>query len=101
MSRQFISVLFSIVFLAFIAGPTIIVLVDDSVDISIFYTSAEEEEKGNEKNKDVEKIVFNPHFASIYIAAVNPTDELGYIHKKYSKPHLNLVSPPPEYIVLF
>lgn len=96
MSRQVISIFFSVVFVAFLTAPTIIVLVDDSIDISVFYTSSEEEEKGNEKNKDVEKIIFEPPFTTESFAQSNMVNELEYIYKEYAKPHLNLISPPPE-----
>jgi hypothetical protein len=95
-SGQFISIFFSVIFLAFLTAPTIIVLVDDSVDISIFYASAEEEETGNEKNKDVEKIIFEAPFTTSAFTQTNMVNELTYIYKEYAKPHLNLVSPPPE-----
>ena len=86
--------------MAFLMAPTIITLVDDSVDISIFYTSAEEEEKGSEKNKDTEKLFYeNPYPESVF-AYFNSDNELEYIFNTYSKPHLNIISPPPEVIIL-
>ncbi|WP_299550724.1 hypothetical protein [Seonamhaeicola sp.] len=96
MSRQVISIFFSLVFVSFLVAPSIIVLVDDSVDISIFYTSSEEEEKGNEKNKDVEKLFFESLCADTAFTFSNMESELEYYYKKYAKPHLNLISPPPE-----
>ena len=44
MTRSFISLLLSTIFLVFLAAPTIIVVVDNSIDVSIFYASSEEEE---------------------------------------------------------
>ena len=54
MSRNTISITLSIIFLLFLVAPTVIAIVDDTVDISAFYTSSEEEDKGLEKNKDIE-----------------------------------------------
>ena len=54
MSRNIVSLSFSIVFLVFLVAPTIIAMMDDSADISVFYASSEEEEKGIDKNKEVE-----------------------------------------------
>ena len=96
MSRRVISIWFSVIFVAFLAAPTIITLVDDSIDISVFYASTEEEEKGHEKNKDFEKIfIENPKIESTLVQ-IEIKDDLAYISKKYPKPHLNLISPPPE-----
>ncbi|WP_142784745.1 hypothetical protein [Changchengzhania lutea] len=96
MSRNIVSILLSLLFVAFLAAPTIISIVDDSIDISMFYASAEEEDKGHEKNKDVE-ILFS-EFALVESGFTSSEKEnyLGYRFKNYPKPHLNLISPPPE-----
>ncbi|WP_406685194.1 hypothetical protein N1F78_05565 [Seonamhaeicola sp. MEBiC1930] len=96
MSKRIISIFFCVIFTAFLTAPTIITLVDDSVDISVFYTSAEEEEKGHEKNKDTEKLFFEILSTETAFAFSNMDSELEYFYKKYSKPHLNLISPPPR-----
>ncbi|TWO33842.1 hypothetical protein E1J38_003455 [Seonamhaeicola sediminis] len=80
--------------------PTIITLVDDSVDISIFYTYSEEEEKGSEKSKDAEKLLFESPCPETVFSSFKPESELEYIFNSYSKPHLNIISPPPEVIIL-
>ncbi|TXE13233.1 hypothetical protein FUA26_03335 [Seonamhaeicola algicola] len=83
-------------FVVFLTTPTIVTLIDSSIDISMYYTSAEEEEKGNEKTKNCEKLFFeNPHIESAF-SLIESEDNLGYYIKKYPKPHLNLISPPPE-----
>ena len=77
-------------------APTIITLIDDSSDISMFYASSEEEEKGIDKNKEIEILFFeieNPQFDFTILKSKN---YLGYCFKNYLKPHLNLISPPPE-----
>ena len=96
MSRSIGSIILSFIFLAFLAAPTVISMVDDSIDTSIFYSFAEEEENGG-KIKVVLEIDSN-----------NETDfdfskraiSNGYYFKKYPKPHLNLISPPPESHIL-
>ena len=45
MSRKLSSIFLTLIFVAFISAPTIISLVDDSIDTSIFYSVTEEEEK--------------------------------------------------------
>ncbi len=96
MSRSIISILLSIVFLAFLAAPTVIAMVDDSVDISLFYASAEDEEKGNEKNQDIEVFTSQANDDEIDYSALELESNPRYYFKKYPKPHLNLISPPPE-----
>ncbi|WOD45130.1 hypothetical protein [Hwangdonia lutea] len=92
MSKNRISIFFSIIFIAFIAAPTVITIVDDSVDVSIIFSTAEEEEKGF-------KIVFSNEKANESdLAFTSSENNLGYYFKNYPKPHLNLISPPPEFI---
>jgi hypothetical protein len=54
MPKNLVSILLTLIFVGFLTAPTIIKLVDDSVDISIFYTtSSPEEDKGIEKNNNI------------------------------------------------
>ncbi len=80
-----------VIFMGFITAPSIITILDDSIDISVFYSLAEEEEKGGEK------ILF---FAANAIESdfnlIESENNLEYFFKKYTKPHLNLISPPPD-----
>lgn len=86
--------------MAFLTAPTVLTWIDDSIDVSVFYTSAEEEEKGNEKNKDMEKVFCEgPHPDPVF-SRFNPENELEYFFKAYPKPHLNIISPPPEMNIL-
>ena len=57
MSRNLISKILSVIFVVFVAAPTIIKMVDDTIDISFYYSYAEEEEKGHTKNKNTEVLV--------------------------------------------
>ena len=100
MFRNIGSIFLSLIFLALLAAPTIISLVDDSVDISVFYSTSEEEEKSSETSKTFE-VVFNKLTGNdadfSYAKSMN---HHGYYFKKYPKPHLNLISPPPEFYLL-
>ena len=83
--------------MAFTIAPSIVTLLDDSIDTSIFYSLTEEEEKGNEKNTKLE--VFFPA-SNVYESDFNISESesnLEYFLKKYTKPHLNLISPPPDF----
>ncbi|WP_246277468.1 hypothetical protein [Winogradskyella ursingii] len=92
--RHSSAVFFTILFVALLSAPTIITSFDDSIDISFFYSLSEEEE--NEKNF---KLVFETDSDSeIFFDAKKRKGKGIYKFKKYPKPHLNLVSPPPEFI---
>ncbi len=80
--------------MALIAAPTIIMSIDDSVDISCFFSITEEEEHANaklifDKNDQVLELLFVDH---------TKANLVGYTFKNYPKPHLNLISPPPDLI---
>lgn len=96
MSRSIGSIILSFIFLAFLAAPTVISMVDDSVDTSIFYSIAEEEENGC-KIKVVLEVNSNNETDFDFSKRTVPN---GYYFKKYPKPHLNLISPPPESHIL-
>lgn len=86
------------IFLVFLVAPTVIVIVDDSIDISVFYSASEDEEKGSEKNKNSEVIFLDADTSEPHITSNNTKNNIGYYFKTYTRPHLNLVSPPPKFI---
>ncbi len=92
MYRNAISIFFTILFLALITAPSIIVAMDDSVDVSVFYSLSEEEE-----TKNLNLVIVSQSIEDAYLDNLNNTKHLGYHYKIYPKPHLNLVSPPPEF----
>jgi len=95
MQKKSIAIFFTIIFVALISAPSIIVAIDDSVDVSIFYTVTEEENENIKltfSDNDLNKIEY------IFFTDIN--DSLGYYFKNYPKPHLNLISPPPENNIL-
>lgn len=99
MFKNSVSIFLTVLFMAFTTVPSILVLVDNSIDISFLMNlSEEEEEKGNGKNKELEVFVSNTAMGSDHFSNSESEDNLGYTYKKYSKPHLNLISPPPEFI---
>lgn len=100
MSRRIVSILLSSLFLLFLTAPTIIVMIDDSVDVSFFYATSEEEEKGSEKNKEKELLFFDLNNTELDFASTDVENNLEYFFKNYPKPHLNLISPPPEFYIL-
>lgn len=95
MSKNTIAIFFSILLLALISAPSIIVAIDDSVDISMFYSVTEEEETSKIKLQSPEDII---HTESL--SALKNIQNIEYYFKNYPKPHLNLISPPPELHIL-
>ncbi|WP_298901398.1 hypothetical protein [uncultured Psychroserpens sp.] len=99
MNRNLLAIFFSLFFLTLVTAPTILVFVEDSVDIAFFYDiSEEEEEKSNKKNKEFEKFVVDLDTESDNLLTSKASIDLEYSYKTYPKPHLNLISPPPEFI---
>ena len=98
MSRNIVSILMSFLFLVLIAAPSIVTFIDDSIDVAFFYDTGEEEE-GNEKgekNKEKDVLFFEFSFLESDFADSEIENNLEFFFKKYSKPHLNLISPPPQ-----
>ncbi|WP_299382710.1 hypothetical protein [uncultured Lacinutrix sp.] len=94
MLKKHISIFFTILFLAIITAPSIIMILDDTVDISVFYSLSEEEEEIKHA-----KLLFSDNEEDLdYLRSVLKTNNLCYFFKNYSKPHLNLISPPPDFI---
>jgi hypothetical protein len=86
--------------LLFLTAPTVVLLIDDSIDVSSFYASSEEEEKGSEKNKEKELVFSDLDVSELGVTTLEVENNLGYFFKKYPKPHLNLIFPPPEFYIL-
>lgn len=100
MSKILVSTFFLLIFTWLIAAPTVISIVDDSVDISIFYSLSEEEEKGHETVKNIDVLSSNYNTSDLLFASKLNSNTIGYNYKTYPKPHLNLISPPPEQNIL-
>lgn len=97
MYKNKIAVFFSILFLSFIIAPTVISMIDSSVDISLIYSNSEEE-PGNQKSEK-EKIVSSPLKINEFIfSSTKKVSALTHTNKNYTKPFLNMVFPPPEHL---
>lgn len=100
MTRNIGSIILSLFFLAFLMAPTVLRIVDDSIDVSAFYAAAEEEESGSEKTKTFEVLLNISTVNDFGYSAAKSNKNQGYYFKTYPKPHLNLFSPPPELHIL-
>ena len=89
------AIFFSILFMAIVSAPTVISSIDDSVDISSFFGIDEEEEESENL-----KLLFenNLELSEDDFVLKTRGSFIGYKFKTYPKPHLNLISPPPEFI---
>lgn len=90
--RRTIALCFVILFTMIISAPTIIVSCDDSADISAFFGMNEEEEQ-----EDM-KLLFDQMLEEYedFSVEASKVEHINYTSNKYHKPHLNLISPPPE-----
>ncbi|SFC98468.1 hypothetical protein SAMN04487987_102401 [Algibacter pectinivorans] len=98
MKKQITAIFFLVLFMGLMSAPSVIAVLDDSVDTSIFYSIAEEEESGKTKNMLSPFSLENHDF----LDGFDYTDlqKFGYYFKNYPKPHLNLISPPPDFIII-
>lgn len=86
--------------MAMVLAPTLIVSIDDTVNVSILYGCAEEEEKESETEKTFELVFDELENGSSFFDFLNEQSQLSYRFKIYPKPHLNLIFPPPEHKLL-
>lgn len=97
MYKKAIAISFLAIFMSLIVAPSIIAAIDDSIDTSIVYSLTEEEE--NCKSKIVITFSIQNNDISGEIS-LKPLEFFNYQFKTYSKPHLNLIFPPPDQIIL-
>lgn len=94
--KKQIALFFAILFIAFTAAPTLLVAVNDSVDVSVYFGSAEEEEQEKENEKTFELIILDSRNLERQNYLSFGDENIAYFYKTYPKPHLNLISPPPD-----
>lgn len=92
-----IACILSIVFLSFVAGPTIISLIDDSVDVSYAFT-ANEEETSSKNLVSFETVLeeINSNYLSIQFLRIKKGNGYSYL-EGYHQIYLDVVSPPPKH----
>ena len=96
--NKIISISFIFLFVVTITLPTVVFVIDDSIDVSYFNDfSEEEEEKGSEKNKELETLFEANSQELDDFVLTEEKNKIGYYFKNYQKPHLNLISPPPDF----
>ncbi len=88
-----------IFFVVLISAPAVIFAIDDSIDLSSFYSISEEEveKQDNEKNKELKDIKSFEFLTSTLHSESKVCSASFYELRIYSKPYLNLFSPPPKF----
>jgi hypothetical protein len=93
-----IAYILSFIFLSFVSGPTIISLIDDSVDISFAFI-VNEEENSSKNLVSFESLVEESYSNHASIEYLRTHQKQGYSYKKnYHRVYLEVVSPPPKNI---
>lgn len=98
MVKKVIALFYIVLFMGLIIAPTIIIIIDDSIDTSIFYSLAEEEEEesSGKLKKELSPFSIQCNDLTKNLGLKN-FEYFGYYFKNYPKPHLNLISPPPDF----
>ena len=96
MPRKTISIGLSLFFLVFLTAPTVLSVIDSSIDVSCFFTSSEEEDKNIENLNDFEGLFSDSCFGEFDLASSDLENDVRYFYKNYTRPHLYLISPPPK-----
>ena len=97
MKKTFAAILFT-VFLSFIVGPTVVALIDDSVDISFAFTANEEE---NSSKNLVSFEYTNQENSTNYRGIMLLSEQRNNAYSYYANYHqvfLDVLSPPPKNI---
>jgi ferric iron reductase protein FhuF len=97
MSRTITASLFTLIFTLLITVPTVLFIVEDTVDVSILFDVNEEENKEKESNKTLELIVIETKDESHFILSYKTNKKSSYYVKNYTTFSLENFSPPPEY----
>lgn len=99
MYRNSIAIFFTVLLMAIVTAPTVLVAIDDTIDVSVVLDTSEEEEKETKTIDDIKLLFIESNLNYSFLSKFDKST-FSYHYKKYNKPHLNLISPPPEYIIL-
>ena len=92
-----IACILSIIFMSFVAGPTVVSLIDDSVDVSFAFT-ANEEENASKNPVSFESLVEEVYSNHQSIEYLRTHEKQGYSYKEnYHQVYLEVICPPPKH----
>ena len=98
MFRSLVSRFFLLIFVVFLSAPTVISIVDDTYDVSVFYSINEEENSLNE----IKQLEFNldDDFFLTFFETVEHNKISDFYLNLYSHLNIENLSPPPEQYIL-
>ncbi len=99
MPKILVSYFFCFLFAALITAPTVLHVIDDTIDVSMFFSLSEEEEKGSETVKSNQILSSGYNHLEVVFLFNESLNGIEYFFKTYPKPHLNLISPPPDSLI--
>ncbi|WP_418644211.1 hypothetical protein [Tenacibaculum insulae] len=94
-----IALFFSILFMSMIVAPTIITLIDQDQDISIFLNLTEEEEENQAKKNTKEIKIYSATNSDIFFIKTQKIKNVIYLSKNYVSEFLKITTPPPEFAI--
>ncbi len=100
MLRKGIALFLLSIFMLSVTVPTVVSLLDGNTDITFLIDVNEEESKEKESSKDSETKIVHISTSNLSLYGLELSDLRSFYLKNYSKPYLNLLSPPPEVIIL-
>jgi len=93
-----ISILFSILFVSIITAPTIIGLINEDQDISIFL-SLNEEEEDNQEIKNFKEVKICPNsYSTVLLKKNKKIKTVRFTSKNYTSLFQKTTTPPPEFV---
>lgn len=97
MTKSNIAIFFTVIFMTFIVVPPVLSMIDKEYQQIVNFNVNEEE---NKTSNVFEIIAENVNHFSLTFEESNTYGTVSYQFKTYPKPHLNLISPPPEIYIL-
>ena len=93
-----IALFFSILFVGFIAAPTIISLVNENQDVS-FFLSLNEEEENNVKKNFKEVKIYPTSYSTTFFKSIQKRKNIRFTSKNYVCEFPKILTPPPELVL--
>lgn len=93
-----ITIFFSILFISVITAPTIISLVNENQDISIFLSLNEEEKENFETETFKDVKIFSNSYSLMFFKKIQKRKTVCFTSKNYSSVFLKITTPPPKFV---
>lgn len=86
--------------MSMITAPTIITLVDENQDISIFLNLTEEEEEEKHSKETYKELkVYHNSDLNIFFRKIQKKKNVVFFSKNYVSEYLKITTPPPEFVL--